>query len=63
MNNPLEKPKPRRGTMAGGVFFAVGVIAGVVIGTLYGQPSIGMIAGAGAGLLLVGLVWMIDRRR
>ena len=64
MNNPLEKPKARRsGTMAGGVFFAFGLIAGVVIGTLYGQPSIGMVAGAGIGLLLVALVWLIDRRR
>ena len=63
MNNPLEKPKPRRTTMAGGVFFAFGVIAGVIIGTLYGQPSIGMIAGSGVGLLLVLLVWLIDRRR
>lgn len=63
MNNPPGKPGPRRsGTMAGGVFFAVGLIGGVVVGTLYGQPSIGMIVGAGVGLLLIGLVWLLDRR-
>ena len=64
MNNPSGKPEPRRnGTSAGGVFFALGVIGGVIIGTLYGQPSIGMIAGAGVGLLLIALVWLLDRRR
>jgi hypothetical protein len=49
--------------MAGGVFVALGVIAGAVIGDLYGQSSLGFLAGLAAGVAAATLVWVVDRRR
>ena len=48
--------------MAGGSLLAVSMVAGVVVGTLYGQPSIGFLGGLGVGLLLLILVWLLTRR-
>lgn len=63
MTDPADRSTRRRSRgMAGGFFLAFSLIAGVVIGTLYGQPSIGFLAGLGAGLLLVLLVFLVDRR-
>lgn len=53
----------RSGSLAGGFFIALGIIGGVVTGTIYGQPTIGMLAGTAAGLGLAALVWAIDRLR
>lgn len=55
---------PRRTTaQAGGSILAAAIIAGVVGGTIAGQPSIGFLVGAAAGLLLALLHWLRDRRR
>lgn len=48
--------------MAGGSLLALSMVAGVVVGTLYGQPSIGFLAGLGVGILLFILIWLMDRR-
>ena len=58
---PQSPPRRSRG-MAGGSLLAFSLIGGVVVGTIYGQPTIGFLAGLGIGLLLVALVWMLDRR-
>jgi hypothetical protein len=52
----------RRFTRAGGCLLALSLIAGVAGGAYAGQPSIGFLAGLGAGLLLSVLVWLFDRR-
>ena len=57
-NLPPDRPSPK----AGGVFIAIGTIAGVIIGGYQGQPSIGLLAGFAGGALLAALVWMFDRR-
>lgn len=49
--------------MAGGFLFAISIIAGLVVGTIYREPSIGMLAGVGIGIALMVLVWLLDRRR
>jgi hypothetical protein len=59
MATPLANPAPK----AGGALLALGIIAGVMIGGLMGEPSIGFLAGFGAGLVMVALVWLIDRRK
>ena len=46
----------------GGCLLAGSILAGVVIGALYREPSIGFLAGLVAGLALLGLVWLLDRR-
>jgi hypothetical protein len=47
--------------LAGGCLLSLSILAGVIAGTLLRQPSIGFLAGLGAGLLLVALVWLLDR--
>ena len=53
----------RRFTRAGGCLLALALIAGVAGGAYAGQPSIGFLAGLGAGLVLLLAVWLLDRRR
>ena len=62
MDGADQSGKAGRRGMAGGSLLALGIVGGVVIGTLYGQPSIGFLGGLGIGLLLFILVWLIDRR-
>jgi hypothetical protein len=47
--------------LAGGCLLSLSILIGVVAGTLLRQPSIGFLAGLGAGLLLIALVWLLDR--
>jgi hypothetical protein len=58
----MATPPANRAPKAGGALLALGIIAGVMIGGLMGQPSIGFLAGLGVGMVLVALVWLIDRR-
>ena len=46
---------------AGGALFAAAIVLGVVIGVVLRQPSIGMVAGLAVGLVLLALVWLLDR--
>lgn len=55
-------PQPRS-PRSGGSLLAIAIIVGAVAGTVAGQPSIGFMSGLGAGLLLLGLVYYMDRRR
>ena len=48
---------------AGGALLAAAIVIGVAAGALARQPSIGFLAGLGVGLVLVGVVWVADRRR
>ena len=52
----------RRYTQAAGSVLAISIIAGAVAGVIVGQPSIGFLVGLGAGLLLVLLFWLNERR-
>ena len=49
--------------MAGGSLLAFSILGGIVVGTLYGQPSIGFLGGLGVGILLYGLIWLLTRAR
>lgn len=56
-----SSPAPRRPRSAG-MFLALSIIAGVVIGTLRGEPSAGFLIGLGVGIAIAVLVWLVDRR-
>lgn len=52
-----------RNPMAGGALLAASILLGPIVGLFFGQPSLGLLAGFAVGLLLLLLVWLIDRRR
>jgi len=58
MDNPRFSP-----SSAGGIVLAVAITAGAIIGIMIGQPSAGLVIGAGAGALIAAALWWIDRRR
>jgi hypothetical protein len=47
----------------GGIFIAIGLIGGTIIGVVYGQPSLGLVAGLGAGIVVAGLLALWEARR
>ena len=53
--SPMAK-QPRNPT-GGGIFIALGAAAGVVIGRLYAQTSIGLVAGVAAGFAIAAFIW------
>jgi hypothetical protein len=58
MAHPQDK-LPR----AGGFLMALSMLIGPVIGALFGQASIGFLAGVGVGAVLLLAVWLGDRAR
>jgi hypothetical protein len=56
---PRSKPAP----IAGGALLALSLIAGTLLGVRNGQPTIGFLAGLGAGIALVIAIALIDRVR
>ncbi|HEX8482304.1 MAG TPA: hypothetical protein VF650_10405 [Allosphingosinicella sp.] len=55
--------KRTRSTQAAGSVLALSILGGTVAGVIVGQPSIGVLAGTAAGILLAILFWLNDRRR
>jgi len=47
--------------LAGGALLALSLLAGTIAGIVLHQPSLGFLAGLGTGLLLLALVWLVDR--
>lgn len=56
---PAKSPPPR----AAGAIIAFTTIAGAIIGTAEGQPTIGLLGGLGIGVLAAVLLWLRDRAR
>lgn len=48
---------------AGGVLLALSILAGAVIGSFRGEPTIGVLAGTGVGIVLTIGLWWIEQRR
>lgn len=48
--------------MGGGAPLALLVLAGVIIGGLMGQPSIGLLVGLGLGIIVALLIWRMGPR-
>ena len=47
---------------AGGSLLAISIIVGTVAGTIARQPSVGFLVGLAAGLVMLGYVFLADRR-
>ncbi len=52
-----------RSTQAAGFILAISILAGALAGVIAGQPSIGFLAGLGAGVAIALLFWLNERRR
>jgi len=52
---------PSENRSAGGIFIAIGTVAGAVIGAIFGQPSIGFLAGLAFGSILAFTIWLRER--
>ena len=46
-----------------GAIIAFLILAGAIGGGLLGQPSIGLLAGAGAGIIIALLLWLRERSK
>jgi hypothetical protein len=55
-----ENSKPR---LAGGIFVALGLLLGAIVGIAINQPSAGMVAGFGLGAVIALAIWFIDSKR
>ena len=55
MANSIKNPT------GGGVFIALGAAAGVIVGRLYGETSIGLVAGVAIGCAIAALIWWRER--
>lgn len=56
----MEKQKNK---IAGGIFVAIGMLGGAVVGVMMDQPSAGMVIGLGLGFVAAALTWLIDSKR
>jgi uncharacterized membrane protein (UPF0136 family) len=54
-----DRSEPR----AGGAILALSVLAGAILGVVFGQPTIGVIAGTATGILAAIAIWLRDRAR
>jgi hypothetical protein len=53
----------KRPAQAAGFILAISILVGAVAGSIAGQPSIGFLAGLGAGIAISLIYWLSDRRR
>lgn len=58
-----QRPTSSTAPMAGGFFIAILTIVGAVIGGLKGQPTIGLLSGFAAGLVIAIALWVYDRAK
>ncbi|WP_326523171.1 hypothetical protein [Sphingomonas sp.] len=60
MPAPAPLPPKRRPIGPGGPF-VLALFAGVIIGLIYGQPTIGFLGGLATGIAVALLIWLRDR--
>ncbi|MEY3624111.1 MAG: hypothetical protein RLZZ407_1670 [Pseudomonadota bacterium] len=49
--------------LAGGIFVALGLLIGAILGVAFDQPSAGLVIGMAVGSLIAVAVWLFDRKR
>ncbi|WP_196221757.1 hypothetical protein [Sphingobium sp. CAP-1] len=53
--------RDKKNPTGAGAIIALLILAGTIGGGLLGQPTIGLLAGAGAGILIALLLWLRER--
>jgi preprotein translocase subunit SecF len=53
----------RKNPTGAGAIIALLILGGTILGGLMGQPSIGLLAGTAAGILIALLLWLRERGR
>lgn len=61
MPDNIPPPQKPANASAGGVFIALGLMIGAVVGIRTGEASLGMVVGIGTGMLAALAVWVIRR--
>jgi len=46
---------------SGGIFLPIGIFAGLAVGVVMGEPTIGVLGGTAIGALAATLLWLSDR--
>ncbi len=59
----MKQPEKTKTTIGGGIFIAIGMLAGAVCGIYVGQPSAGMVIGFVSGGLVALAIWAVDSKR
>ena len=59
----MSEPVNSQPRVAGGIFVALGLLLGAIVGVAVDQPSAGMIIGMGIGAVIAVGVWLFDRKR
>jgi uncharacterized protein YqgC (DUF456 family) len=59
----MAQPEKSRTKVGGGIFIALGMLIGAIIGIYLQQPSAGMVIGFVTGGLVAILIWAYDRNR
>ncbi|MGE3746727.1 MAG: hypothetical protein AB7G25_13650 [Sphingomonadaceae bacterium] len=62
MTASMDKRGPQHGHRGGGALIAICTLVGTGIGISMGQPSIGILSGAGLGTVLALVLWLRDRK-
>jgi uncharacterized membrane protein len=52
---------PHKTPLAGGFVIAIGAIGGAIYGLIHHQPTIGLLAGLGIGVVASVLLWLFSR--
>lgn len=52
----------RKNPTGAGAIIALTILGGTIIGGMMGQPSAGLLIGAGIGAIIALLLWLRDRR-
>lgn len=59
----MNKQENKASSVGGGIFIAIGMLVGAIVGVAVNQPSAGMIIGLGSGIAVAVVIWLIDSKR
>lgn len=62
-SNRPNPPSPEKTPVSGGIFIALGLLGGTVVGFMNNQISAGMVGGFAIGIVIAVAIYLVDRRR